>query len=24
MYFYPINSEYHKELLINIEARKDG
>jgi Na+/melibiose symporter-like transporter len=24
MYFYPINSEYHKELLINIEARKNG
>jgi len=24
MYFYPINSAYHKELLINIEARKNG
>jgi len=24
MYFYPINSEYHKKLLINIEARKNG
>ena len=24
MYFYPINSEYHKQLVINIEARKNG
>ena len=24
MYFYPISSDYHKQLLINIEARKNG
>ena len=24
MYFYPISSKYHKELLLKIEARKNG